>query len=310
MTKTFKLLITIILVSASIDLYAQERLSEMPWEKRDSILSTLAINDFKRQFPDWKINYDIVVTCIIQQDNDYYNFEWTQPFHEKFYKHSMSISRLNIPSYTYNYFIRLYNNVEDTTVFVDDKGFADYMITEDLDVYLTSYTQHLTVYPQYNDDVLRKHLKPTRYPKCYKAPTEKELKSDKYMYGKSIASLDKETRINILTAIAQSAVKKKYPQLYRDTVYPVIAEGTFNFLKYKRLMHGVISSVNRENTPRGAKHNDIYHSVSLYYEHAEKEGFAKSCIATVYIADKTREPFLINIGKNAECSLMRRSLEK
>lgn len=296
------ILVILMHVSASVATCAQERLSELPWEKRDSIISSVALNYFQTDRERKDVSYDGCAVLIMQQDNDHNNFDWTRDFR---FRRSTSILRIYIPSYEYYYRVELYGDVVGMHGDIEKREFAGAHVTEDLEINYSYTTNDVTLYSyNFNDTVLRKHLKPTRYPKCYEAPTKKELKSDKYMYGKSIASLDKETRINILTAIAQAAVKEKYPQLYRDTVYPVIAEGTFKFLKYKWQSRDIDQFVNRGNVPRGAKPNDIYHRVVLYYEYAKQEGFGEPYTAKVYIADKTRKPFLIEVGKNENCELM------
>ena len=162
---------------------AQTRLSEMPWHERDSIITAKV----KRFFNEEKSrNYDDCVTIIRQRDNDMYNISWVAVAYDS--KASQKgVWRTDVPSDSYLYDVRLYG---ERMIFGGDyvnKLVATALLDENLDVLMTSMTDDCTLYwykYDMNDRVTGVFDHPTRRPAKYKRPTDEQLHSDEYAWGR------------------------------------------------------------------------------------------------------------------------------
>ena len=278
---------------------AQTRLSEMPWHERDSIITAKV----KRFFNEEKSrNYDDCVTIIRQRDNDMYNINWVAVAYDS--KASQKgVWRTDVPSDSYLYDVRLYG---ERMIFGGDyvnRLVATALLDENLDVLMTSMTDDCTLYwykYDMNDRVTGVFDHPTRRPTKYKRPTDEQLHSDEYAWGKSIASLSKDERIRVLTGIAFNALETLDGFDRKEAVlYPVISESTFKFIGHYWLPEKELD-VRPSEVPRGMSPDDIYHRVEIYWEKAKRVGYATSQVAVVYITDKDHRAFVVRRNKRKD----------
>lgn len=131
-------------------------------------------------------NYDDCVTIIRQKDNDMYNINWVAVAYDS--KASQKgVWRTDVPSDSYLYYVRLYG---ERMIFGGDyvnKLVATALLDENLDVLMTSMTDDCTLYwykYDMNDRVTGVFDHPTRRPAKYKRPTDEQLHSDEYAWGR------------------------------------------------------------------------------------------------------------------------------
>lgn len=195
-----KHIILSLLLVLGVPVQAQTRLSEMPWSQRDSIITAKV----KKHFRDvQKHNYDDCVSIIRQKDNDRYNVSWVAEIYNKAVKET-GVWRAFVPSDLYLYDVKLFGECVSMEGKVYNGLKATALVDENLEVLMTSMTDDVTLYSyKYeNDDCVTGVFdNPTRRSAKYKRPTDAELRTDEYAWGKSIASLSKDERIRVLTGL-------------------------------------------------------------------------------------------------------------
>lgn len=276
---------------------AQTRLSEMPWPQRDSIITARIMSYFSNSHIDKN-----GVTLISQSDYDYYSVEWIYNFYHKNEKDSML--RAFAPSDKYIYDIDVIGKEYYPFVFDDSEPEigcpATAVMEEDFNVLLSEATYDVTIIGNGfdpKDKVSTKEVfsNAKRHPQIYEVPTDKELKSEKYSYGKSIASLKKDERIRILTAIALNHIvyhgKKGQRKIDKNDVgviFPTIGESTFKYLKYDWIPEKY-ASFKKNELPKGVKPDDIYHFITIYSKDWQKLGLKSPVFARLSIDDRSRK---------------------
>lgn len=285
------ILLSLLLV-LGISAQAQTRLSEMPWPQRDSIITAKV----KKYFRDvQKRDYDDCVSIIRQQDNDRYNVSWVAEIYDKTVKKT-GVWRAFVPSDSYLYDVKLFGKYDSTGRGVYNGLRATALVDENLEVLMVSMTDDTTVYSykyEMDDCVPGVFDNPTRRPAKYKRPTEAELNTDEYAWGKSIASLSKDERIRVLTGIAFNALQT-FDGSYKNeaVLYPVISEAPFKFIGYYWLPEDELD-MRPSEVPMGMSPDDIYHCVEIYWEDYKKASCATPLVAKVYITDKDHSAFVI-----------------
>lgn len=275
-----------------VPVQAQTRLSEMPWSQRDSIITAKV----KKHFRDvQKHNYDDCVSIIRQKDNDRYNVSWVAEIYNKAVKET-GVWRAFVPSDLYLYDVKLFGECVNMEGKVYNGLKATALVDENLEVLMTSMTDDVTLYSyKYeNDDCVTGVFdNPTRRSAKYKRPTDAELRTDEYAWGKSIASLSKDERIRVLTGIAFNALQMLDGSYKNEAVlYPVISEAPFKFIGYYWLPEDELD-IRPSEVPMGMSPDDIYHCVEIYWEDYKKAGYATPLVASVYITDKDHRAFFI-----------------
>ncbi len=276
---------------------AQTRLSEMPWPQRDSIITARIMSYFSNRNIDKN-----GVTLISQSDYDYYSVEWIYNFYHKNEKDSML--RAFAPSDKYIYDIDVIGKEYYPFVFDDSEPEigcpATAVMEEDFNVLLSEATYDVTIIGNGFDPKDKVSMKEVfsnakRHPQIYEVPTDKELKSEKYSYGKSIASLNKDERIRILTAIALNHIvyhgKKGQRKIDKNDVgviFPTIGESTFKYLKYDWIPEKY-ASFKKNELPKGVKPDDIYHFITIYSKDWQKLGLKSPVFASLSIDDRSRK---------------------
>lgn len=268
-----------------VPVQAQTRLSEMPWPQRDSIITAKV----KKHFRDvQKHNYDDCVSIIRQKDNDRYNVSWVAEIYNKAVKET-GVWRAFVPSDLYLYDVKLFGECVSMEGKVYNGLKATALVDENLEVLMTSMTDDVTLYSyKYeNDDCVTGVFdNPIRRSAKYKRPTDAELRTDEYAWGKSIASLSKDERIRVLTGIAFNALQMLDGSYKNEAVlYPVISEAPFKFIGYYWLPEDELD-MRPSEVPIGMSPDDIYHCVEIYWEDYKKAGYATPLVASVYITDK------------------------
>ena len=275
-----------------ISTQAQTRLSEMPWPQRDSIITAKV----KKYFRDvQKRDYDDCVSIIRQKDNDRYNISWVAEIYDKTVKET-GVWRAFVPTDSYLYDVKLFGKYDSTGRGVYNGLRATALVDENLEVLMVSMTDDTTVYSykyEMDDCVPGVFDNPTRRPAKYKRPTEAELHTDEYAWGKSIASLSKDERIRVLTGIAFNALQTLDGSYKNEAVlYPVISEAPFKFIGYYWLPEDELD-MRPSEVPMGMSPDDIYHCVEIYWEDYKKASCATPLVAKVYITDKDHSAFVI-----------------
>lgn len=276
---------------------AQTRLSEMPWPQRDSIITARIMSYFSNRNIDKN-----GVTLISQSDYDYYSVEWIYNFYHKNEKDSML--RAFAPSDKYIYDIDVIGKEYYPFAFDDSEPEigcpATAVMEEDFNVLLSEATYDVTIIGNGFDPKDKVSMKEVfsnakRHPQIYEVPTDKELKSEKYSYGKSIASLKKDERIRILTAIALNHIvyhgKKGQRKIDKNDVgviFPTIGESTFKYLKYDWIPEKY-ASFKKNELPKGVKPDDIYHFITIYSKDWQKLGLKSPVFARLSIDDRSRK---------------------
>lgn len=287
-----KHIILSLLLVLGVPVQAQTRLSEMPWPQRDSIITAKV----KKHFRDvQKHNYDDCVSIIRQKDNDRYNVSWVAEIYNKAVKET-GVWRAFVPSDLYLYDVKLFGECVNMEGKVYNGLKATALVDENLEVLMTSMTDDVTLYSyKYeNDDCVTGVFdNPTRRSAKYKRPTDAELRTDEYAWGKSIASLSKDERIRVLTGIAFNALQMLDGSYKNEAVlYPVISEAPFKFIGYYWLPEDELD-MRPSEVPIGMSPDDIYHCVEIYWEDYKKAGYATPLVASVYITDKDHRAFVI-----------------
>lgn len=287
-----KHIILSLLLVLGVPVQAQTRLSEMPWPQRDSIITAKV----KKHFRDvQKHNYDDCVSIIRQKDNDRYNVSWVAEIYNKAVKET-GVWRAFVPSDLYLYDVKLFGECVSMEGKVYNGLKATALVDENLEVLMTSMTDDVTLYSyKYeNDDCVTGVFdNPTRRSAKYKRPTDAELRTDEYAWGKSIASLSKDERIRVLTGIAFNALQMLDGSYKNEAVlYPVISEAPFKFIGYYWLPEDELD-MRPSEVPIGMSPDDIYHCVEIYWEDYKKAGYATPLVASVYITDKDHRAFVI-----------------
>lgn len=287
-----KHIILSLLLVLGVPVQAQTRLSEMPWSQRDSIITAKV----KKYFRDvQKHNYDDCVSIIRQKDNDRYNVSWVAEIYNKAVKET-GVWRAFVPSDLYLYDVKLFGECVSMEGKVYNGLKATALVDENLEVLMTSMTDDVTLYSyKYeNDDCVTGVFdNPTRRSAKYKRPTDAELRTDEYAWGKSIASLSKDERIRVLTGIAFNALQMLDGSYKNEAVlYPVISEAPFKFIGYYWLPEDELD-MRPSEVPIGMSPDDIYHCVEIYWEDYKKAGYATPLVASVYITDKDHRAFVI-----------------
>lgn len=287
-----KHIILSLLLVLGVPVQAQTRLSEMPWPQRDSIITAKV----KKHFRDvQKHNYDDCVSIIRQKDNDRYNVSWVAEIYNKAVKET-GVWRAFVPSDLYLYDVKLFGKCVNMEGKVYNGLKATALVDENLEVLMTSMTDDVTLYSyKYeNDDCVTGVFdNPTRRSAKYKRPTDAELRTDEYAWGKSIASLSKDERIRVLTGIAFNALQMLDGSYKNEAVlYPVISEAPFKFIGYYWLPEDELD-IRPSEVPMGMSPDDIYHCVEIYWEDYKKAGYATPLVASVYITDKDHRAFVI-----------------
>lgn len=287
-----KHIILSLLLVLGVPVQAQTRLSEMPWPQRDSIITAKV----KKHFRDvQKRNYDDCVSIIRQKDNDRYNVSWVAEIYNKAVKET-GVWRAFVPSDLYLYDVKLFGECVNMEGKVYNGLKATALVDENLEVLMTSMTDDVTLYSyKYeNDDCVTGVFdNPTRRSAKYKRPTEAELHTDEYAWGKSIASLSKDERIRVLTGIAFNALQTLDGSYKNEAVlYPVISEAPFKFIGYYWLPEDELD-MRPSEVPMGMSPDDIYHCVEIYWEDYKKASYATPLVAKVYITDKDHSAFVI-----------------
>lgn len=287
-----KHIILSLLLVLGISAQAQTRLSEMPWPQRDSIITAKV----KKYFRDvQKRDYDDCVSIIRQKDNDRYNVSWVAEIYDKTVKKT-GVWRAFVPTDSYLYDVKLFGKYDSTGRGVYNGLRATALVDENLEVLMVSMTDDTTVYSykyEKDDRVPGVFDNPTRRPSKYKRPTEAELHTDEYAWGKSIASLSKDERIRVLTGIAFNALQTLDGSYKNEAVlYPVISEAPFKFIGYYWLPEDELD-MRPSEVPMGMSTDDIYHCVEIYWEDYKKASYATPLVAKVYITDKDHRAFVI-----------------
>lgn len=292
-----KNIISLFLLIQVILAQAQTRLSEMPWPQRDSIITARIMSYFSNRNIDKN-----GVTLISQSDYDYYSVEWIYNFYHKNEKDSML--RAFAPSDKYIYDIDVIGKEYYPFAFDDSEPEigcpATAVMEEDFNVLLSEATYDVTIIGNGFDPKDKVSMKEVfsnakRHPQIYEVPTDKELKSEKYSYGKSIASLKKDERIRILTAIALNHIvyhgKKGQRKIDKNDVgviFPTIGESTFKYLKYDWIPEKY-ASFKKNELPKGVKPDDIYHFITIYSKDWQKLGLKSPVFARLSIDDRSRK---------------------
>jgi hypothetical protein len=291
-----------------ISTQAQTRLSEMPWPQRDSIITARIMSYFSNSHIDKN-----GVTLISQSDYDYYSVEWIYKFYHKNEKDSML--RAFAPSDKYIYDIDVIGKEYYPFVFDDSEPEigcpATAVMEEDFNVLLSEATYDVTIIGNGFDPKDKVSMKEVfsnakRHPQIYEVPTDKELKSGKYSYGKSIASLNKDERIRILTAIALNHIvyhgKKGQRKIDKNDVgviFPTIGESTFKYLKYDWIPEKY-ASFKKNELPKGVKPDDIYHFITIYSKDWQKLGLKSPVFASLSIDDRSRKVIRYTLAESKE----------
>ena len=277
--------------------HAQTRLCEMPWPQRDSIITARIMSYFSNRNIDKN-----GVTLISQFDYDDSSVEWIYNFYHKNEKDSML--RAFAPTDKYIYGIKVIGKKYYPFAFDDSEPEigcpASAVMEEDFNVLLSEATYDVTIIGNGfdpKDKVSTKEVfsNAKRRPQIYEVPTDKELKSEKYSYGKSIASLKKDERIRILTAIALNHIvyhgKKGQRKIDKNDVgviFPTIGESTFKYLKYDWIPEKY-ASFKKNELPKGVKPDDIYHIITIYSKDWQKLGLKSPVFAKLSIDDRSRK---------------------
>lgn len=301
------ILLSLLLV-LGISAQAQTRLSEMPWPQRDSIITARIMSYFSNSHIDKN-----GVTLISQFDYDDSSVEWIYNFYHKNEKDSMM--RAFAPSDKYIYGIKVIGKEYYPFVFDDSEPEigcpATAVMEEDFNVLLSEATYDVTIIGNGfdpKDKVSTKEVfsNAKRRPQIYEVPTDKELKSGKYSYGKSIASLKKDERIRILTAIALNHIvyhgKKGQRKIDKNDVgviFPTIGESTFKYLKYDWIPEKY-ASFKKNELPKGVKPDDIYHIITIYSKDWQELGLKSPVFAKLSIDDRSRKVIRYTLAESKE----------
>ena len=204
--------------------------------------------------------------------------------------------RAFVPTDSYLYDVKLFGKYDSTGRGVYNGLRATALVDENLEVLMVSMTDDTTVYSykyEMDDRVPGVFDNPTRRPAKYKRPTEAELHTDEYAWGKSIASLSKDERIRVLTGIAFNALQTLDGSYKNEAVlYLVISEAPFKFIGYYWLPEDELD-MRPSEVPMGMSPDDIYHCVEIYWEDYKKASYATPLVAKVYITDKDHSAFVI-----------------
>lgn len=247
----------LLFVSTTNVLVAQEPLSSMSKEKRDSILVEITQKLLKEKFPKW-YRKDIIPS-VMQSDFKFLNHKWLQEgWPESYYI---------LPSY-----LKPEDLCYDVTLYYEkwrDENFS-YPFT----VQATIIDKSHEVYRVFLGENIG-----------YRWHALQKMKGDE-----SLSSMSKEKRDSILVEISQNVLKEKYPELYRKDIYPIVNQGDFR-LKGLDWTNDIV-----KYTPNYVGPEDMFYEVSLYYEKWREDKLRVPFTAVIYIVEKTREPYLIRLG--------------
>lgn len=173
-------------------LVAQEPLSSMSKEKRDSVLVEITQNLLKEKFP--KRYCKNVIPIIEQGDFMFYSLKWVQK--DDYYR---------IPDYLkpedLNYKVTLYEECKGGLE--KSRVIADALIIDKTHEVFKVWPGPLSLLDWY------------------------QLKD---YQPKLLSAMPKEKRDSILVEISQNLLKEEYPKLYRKNVVPSIVQGDFKIL--------------------------------------------------------------------------------
>lgn len=245
-----------VLLCITNTLIAQERLSSMPKEKRDSILVEITQKLLKDKFPKW-YRKD-VHPIITQSDFKAFFLRWLQE------------DMLNpaVPDYLkpedLRYTVTLY---------------YDRWVEENFE---SQYTARATIIDK-NQEIFSIMLGNNF---GYNWPAIKNVKVKERLSLMPIGKRD-----SILVEISQKVLKEKYPELYRKDVSFAIEHGDFKLLDIDWARDDKYIYV-----PKYVDPEDSYYAVTLYYEKWREDKLEYPFTAVVYIIEETQEAYKIMLG--------------
>lgn len=235
---------------------AQEALSSMPKEKRDSLLVEITQNLLKEKFPKWYRKE--IIPSVVQGDFMFLKQKWLQEGWPKSY-----------------YILPDYLKPEDLCYHVKlyyekwrDKHFP--------------YTAEATIIDK-THEVYRIYLPQPNA--GYRWHVLQKMKGEELL-----SSMPKQKRDSILVEISQNVLKEKYPELYHKDIEPNVEQSDFR-LKGLEWTDDIV-----KYTPDYVYPEDLFYKVILYYEKWREDKLKYPFTAVIYIVEKTREPYLIRLG--------------
>lgn len=262
------LFISLLFICTTNVLVAQEPLSSMPKEKRDSILLEITQKLVREKFP--KYYHTDIVFSVTQSDFKFLN--------SKCLTEGWPDSYFNLPDYLkpedLSYRVTLYYQKEINENYHSTLRIETTIIDKSHEVYRI-YLEEL--WAGYRWHVL------------------KDMKGEE-----PLSSMPKEKRDSILVEISQNILKEKYPESYREDIYPIIDQGDFKLKDVKW-----VTDTRLEFAPDYVGQDDIFYEVTLYYEKWREEGFKEPFTAVVYIVGKTKEPYRIQLNTREYKNLLK-----
>lgn len=251
--------VLLLLFCTANTMVAQVPLSSMPKEKRDSALVEITQNLLKEKFPKWY--REKIIPSVTQSDFKHLNRKWLQE--------GWPASFYILPEY-----LKPEDLCYDVTLYYENyyaEGFE------------WNFTAQATIIDK-SHEVYRIFLGGNM---GYRWHALQQMKA-----VEPLSSMSVEKRDSILVEISQNVLKEKYPELYREDIYPLISQSDFR-LKDLEWTDEIV-----EYTPNYVAREDKFYIVTLYYEKWRKEKLQCPFTAIVYIVEKTREPYLIRLGSD------------
>lgn len=240
-------------------LFAQVPLSSMPKEKRDSALVEITQNLLKGKFPKWY--REKIIPSVTQSSFKYLNRKWLQEgWPDSFY-----ILPEDLKPEDLCYHVALYYENYHEEGFECNFTARAIIIDKSHEVYRIFLGENMG----------------------YRWHALQQMKA-----VEPLSSMSVEKRDSILVEISQNVLKEKYPELYREDIYPLIDQSDFR-LKGLEWTDDIV-----KYTPNYVAKEDKFYIVTLYYEKWREEELQCPFTGIVYIVEKTREPYLIRLGSD------------
>lgn len=239
-------------------LIAQEPLSSMPKEKRDSLLVEITQNLLKEKFPKW-YRKDII-PGVVQGDFMFLKHKWLQEgWPDSFYILPDSLKPEDLCYHVTLY----YEKWRDKRV--------EYRYTAEATIIDKSHEVYRIYLPVPNMG--------------FRWHALQKMKGEELL-----SSMPKQKRDSILVEISQNVLKEKYPELYHKDIEPNVEQSDFR-LKGLEWTDDIV-----KYTPDYVYPEDLFYIVTLYYEKWREKKLEYPFTAVIYIVEKTREPYLIRLG--------------
>lgn len=111
--------------------------------------------------------------------------------------------------------------------------------------------------------------------------------------AQKLSSMSRLQRDSVMEACLQTALKNRYPELYREDVSPLTVKGDFRWLVSEV---SAWNGMRRSDVPTHVRPDDVYYEMTLYYWNWHNEGFTDRYTARGVFLDRTGELLFMRPG--------------